>query len=164
MKTFTIRRPLVLFTLCILITFLLPVPVFSQQFTLPTEGAPGDVFVIRAGENEKGITRVVLSDADGRTVSDGMVFNLDGEATVLLGLSATVLPGEYHLRAYDGENTFLDVREVRVRSRTFREDRINLDGELTLIRTREDDLKREEALEIQAIYASFNPGSVFSPL
>lgn len=164
MKIFIVRRTHILFALCILITFLSTAPVFAQQYTLPSEGAPGEVLLIRAGENENGITRVVLSDADGRTVSDGRVFDLDGDATILLGLSATVLPGEYLLKVYDGESTFLGERGFRVRSKRFREDRINLDGELTLLRTREDDLKREEALEIQAIYASFNPGSVFSPL
>ncbi|MGC9313867.1 MAG: M23 family metallopeptidase, partial [Sediminispirochaetaceae bacterium] len=70
----------------------------------------------------------------------------------------------YKLRAYGGENSQRKQIDFTVLPKLFREEHINLNSELTLLRTTEEDRKREEALEIQALYALFNPESVFGDL
>lgn len=131
---------------------------------LPAEGAPGEVLMISLEEGRGRIAQLILTEENGSRITSGKVFELKGRETILLALPSTLEAGMYKLRAYDGENSHLKQIEFTVLPKLFREEHINLNRELTLLRTTEEDRKREEALEIQALYALFNPESVYGDL
>lgn len=170
MNTARIDRNTLVKITCMLMLLLFPGPVRAQSTienpgaVLPAEGSPGEVLMISLEEDPGSITHVILTEENGGRITSGKVFELKGRETILLALPPTLRAGIYELRAYDGEENQLTQIEFTVLPKLFREEHINLNSELTLLRTTEEDRKREEALEIQALYALFNPESVFGDL
>ncbi len=154
----------------ILILLMFPAAIQAQHGSedsaavLPSEGSPGEVLLINLEDNLERITKIILRDENGSHITSGKVFELRGEKTILLALPSTLSTGSYDLQAHViGATPGIQV-DFTVLPKQFREERIKLNRDLTLLRTTDEDKKRQEALEIQAIYALFNAGSVFGDL
>ena len=139
--------------------------VSGQQYPdFPGEGEPGEVLIIPVEGGEQTIQSISLMDGNDKAVSTGQSFDLHGMETVLLALPSTIAPGDYLLRAStSGEGPGI-LSSFQVLPRDFRQENIELNGDLTIMRTSEEEKKRLEALEIQALYALFNPQSEYSGL
>ena len=136
----------------------------DSNLFLPVEGSPGEVLMISLTENPENIAKIILQEENGSPITGGKVFKLNGTDTILLALPSTLSAGNYELRAHDSEEFPVQQIEFTVLPKRFRQERITLSRDLTILRTTDEERKREEALEIQAIYALFNPVSVYGDL
>jgi murein DD-endopeptidase MepM/ murein hydrolase activator NlpD len=132
-------------------------PALAEGTSIIAESAyPGQVVRIPSPAGTPALRRLVLMKKSGEAVEESPFFSFRGESFALLPLGPDMEPGDYLLKGElaDGEISY--VRGFTVLPRKFRRETIDLNSALTSLRTEEDDLKREEALKIQAIYATID--------
>jgi len=158
----------------------------GPEVEYPSSVVPGSLLAIGIGGGEQnepekeGEARfsAELLDGEGEPVTKGRSFETNTASSakgglrsrfILLGVPSTLSPGMYVLRlfrehpvgeAQGGRELYLE-DEIEVIARRFEEDVIPLRKSLTTLRRSPDPRKAEEAREIQRLYASFEPESVF---
>ncbi len=142
----------------ILLLFVVSGILWGQDgFSLPGRGSPGDVLSVSLPGDAFPLESISLLDENGRVLKTVPFFSTsEGKRTALLPLDSTLVPGNYLIQGRYGDRRSYYRREFILGAREFRRDVIPLNQELTYLRTEQDELQRNEALEIQAIYGTFN--------
>jgi len=148
--------------LIVLVLFLVAVGLGAQDVSFPGEGRPGEVVVIKTDEPVEEVVSVTLFDKERQKITAARAFEMDGETRIFLALPSTIEPGRYTLSASGMQSSLHRGKPFTVYPREFLSERIDLDDALTDLRTSDDERIRTEALEIQALYALFNPQADYS--
>ncbi|MFO7849148.1 MAG: M23 family metallopeptidase [Spirochaetia bacterium] len=157
-------------------------PVYSIDYSPRAE--PGSIYPVRFQEQWMRVheeLKVILVDSQENVVVKGRSFLLGGrvnsalaasrgdggEAVVLIAVPNTLSPGEYELRFFgisgddaDQEKLIMSDK-VDVVERSFESMNIALKESLTKMRRSPNPKKTKQAREIQRIYGTFNPESVY---
>lgn len=136
----------------------------QETSKIADSGVPGQVVRILSPRGTPPLEKVVLLEKDGTIVESAGFISFREERFALLPLGPVLEPGDYMLR---GELVGGDISYIRgftVLPREFRHETIVLDSSLSSLRTEQNDLQREEALEIQGIYVSFDEEDLYDEL
>src|SRR6056297_251591 len=138
----------------------------------PLQAQPGEVLVLdHSGEV---LHMVAMFSPDGGEIDRFKSFPLQVRSgpgrsdrilqRVLVPFSSTISEGTYGLSFFSQEGDLLEEREVKITGRRFRRETIPLSYSLTELRSSKDPKKYQESIEIQEIYASFNPQKVLGSM
>jgi len=140
----------------------------------PLRAQPGEVLVLDHTGEEGLLHMVVMFSPDGGENDRFQSFPLEVRSDlgrsdrslqrVLVPLSSTMSEGTYGLSFFTREGALLEEREVKITNRSFRRETIPLSYSLTELRSSKDPKKYQESIEIQEIYASFNPQKVLGSM
>ena len=158
-----------LFSFCFVLSLLAAETGFGLTVAAPGSVVLGDVVSVQVPYSTQiSNMSVRLIDSGGRVLGASRAFPYPNESSprswvALVGIPTTIYPGDYTLetRVVQNQREIRSRSPLKVLSRSFHRENIDLDGTLSELQKEQTPLKTAQAQELWRLLTTFNPAAVF---